>query len=247
MNALILGGHGHAVDLRVRSFREDPTLAFQGTRRAHTVNEIIVHETVTRDVATTLRVLRRRKLGVHFLVAPDGEALQLADPLTTRLEHAAPHNARSIGIEIVNPYEPRLLRRGLPWSRTIRARWAHGGSYVLPTAAQAEACTQLLAGLCDVDAPRLEVPRLWRGLNGDVLAMGRVAGARRPAAGIYAHTYFHHADGAWPVLYAALRLRQGLSPREAFEQAVVLASGDVRRVRLPRHPMNQGGAPWSQT
>jgi hypothetical protein len=198
------------------------------------VSEIIVHESVTRDVATTLRVLRRRRLGVHFLIAADGEVLQLADPITTRLEHAAPHNARSIGIEVVNPYEPRLLRRGLPWNRTIAARWAHGGHYVLPTPSQAEACALLIDWLCRAQEPGLRVPRVWRGLRGEVLAMGRVPGARRPAGGIYSHTYFHHADGAWPVLYAVLRLREGLGVSEAFELASELACGDVRSVRLSR-------------
>jgi len=229
---LLDGESTAAARLRVRSFVDDPTLNFVGTKRKARVTEIIVHETVTRDVKTTLRVLRRRRLGVHFLIAPDGEVLQLADPVTTRLEHAAPHNVRSVGIEIVNPVEPRFLRKGLPWTRTLRGAWAPQGHYVLPTIAQAEACAGLLDALTRAHTARLAVSRTWQGLRGTGLAMGRVTGSERPASGIYAHCYFRHHDGAWPVLYAWLRLEASLAPEEAFERAVELASGDVRHAEL---------------
>jgi len=233
MSTLLLDGASTEVsNLRVRSFVDDPTLKFVGTKRKVPVSEIIVHETVTRDVKATLRVLRRRKLGAHFMIAPDGEVLQLADPVATRLEHAAPHNVRSVGIEIVNPVEPRFLRKRLPWTRTLRGIWAPGGHYVLPTLAQAEACAGLLESLTRTHTARFAVPRTWHGLTGTRLAMGRVRGSERPGAGIYAHGYFRHQDGAWPVLYAWLRLEAGLSPDEAFEQAAQLASGNVRAVEV---------------
>ncbi len=233
MSTLLLGGASEeATDLRVRSFIDDPTLRFLGTKRRASVTEIIVHETVTRDVKTTLLVLRRRRLGAHFVIAPDGEVLQLADPVTTRLEHAAPHNVRSVGIEIVNPVEPRFLRKGLPWTRVLCGAWAPGGHYVLPTAAQAEACTGLLEALTRARTARLAVSRTWRGLSGSRLAMGRATGSERPGSGIYAHGYFRHQDGAWPVLYAWLRLEACLPPEEAFERAAELASGNVRHVEL---------------
>jgi hypothetical protein len=234
MSALVFNGLWvpAASALRIRTFREDPRLAFSGTKRRRLVSEIIVHETVTRDTETTLRVLRRRRLGAHSIVAPDGEVLQLSDPVRTRLEHAAPHNAASVGIEIVNPVEPRFLRPGLPWTRTLRARWAVGGHYVLPTLAQVEACTGLIEFLTRGHVEGLAVPRDYRGEARGRLAMGRVPGAEKPRPGIYAHGYFHHQDGAWPMLYAWLRLKAGLAPAEAFERAVELASGPVRAVDL---------------
>jgi hypothetical protein len=127
--------------LRVRTFRDPGVVAFRGTPRRHRVSELILHETVTRDVKTTLAVLSRRRLGIHFIVGPDGEVTQHADPALTRVEHAAPHNVRSVGIEIVNPVQVRFLRRGLPWERHISAPWAVGRRYVLPTLAQVEAAT----------------------------------------------------------------------------------------------------------
>jgi len=233
MSTLLLDGAStEFTNLRVRSFVDDPTLRFVGTKRKVPVTEIIVHETVTRDVQTALRVLRRRKLGAHFIVAPDGDVLQLADPVTTRLEHAAPHNVRSVGIEIVSPVEPRFLRKGLPWTRTLRGAWAPQGHYVLPTLAQAEACAGLLEALTRAHTARLAVSRTWQGLRGTRLAMGRVRGSERRAPGIYAHGYFRHHDGAWPVLYAWLRLEACLGPEEAFERAAELASGNVRHVEL---------------
>jgi len=218
--------------LRVRTYLEDPSLAFRGSPRRKTVNELVIHETVTRDVPSTLRILRRRKLGTHFVVAPDGEVLQLADPVLVRLEHAAPHNVRSVGVEIVNPVEPRLLRKNLPWRRSIKAKWASGGAYVLPTPAQAEANAALIDALTKGTIAGLEVPRTWCGLDQGRLAMGRVKGAKAARPGIYAHCNFHHADGAWPGLYAWLRLEAGLSAEVAFERAVDLASGIERNVDL---------------
>jgi hypothetical protein len=234
VSALVLNGvQVPATDaMRVRTFVQDASLAFAGSKRGKVVSEIVVHETVTRDVETTLRVLRRRKLGAHFIVVPDGELLQLADPIRTRLEHAAPHNVRSIGIEIVNPVEPRFLRPRLPWTRTLKASWAAGGHYVLPTPEQAEACAALIEFVTRERIQGLAVPRVFRGEKNGRLAMGRVAGAKKPQPGIYAHSYFHHQDGAWPVLYAWLRLEGGLAPADAFEKAAELASGNVRSVNV---------------
>jgi hypothetical protein len=227
-------------ELRISTYEEDRKLELRGAPRKRPVSELIIHETVTRDVATTLRVLRKRRLGVHFIIAPDGEVLQLADPARTRLEHAAPHNVRSVGVEIVNPVEPRFLRKGLAWTRTIRARWAAGGAYVLPTLAQAEACSVLIDTFTQGTIPGLTIPRAWRGLRDGDLAMGRVAGAERPKPGIYAHCYFHHADGAWPVLYAWLRLDGGLSDADAFEAAAQVASGSALRVPVSSRDSTDG-------
>ena len=63
--------------------------------------------------------------------------------------------------------------------------------------------------------------------------MTRIPGAERPGPGIYAHTYFNHADGAWLVLYSWLRLEAGMAPDEAYEEAVRLASIPERSIVLP--------------
>ena len=70
--------------------------------------------------------------------------------------------------------------------------------------------------------------------------MGRVYGAEQCHPGVYAHHYFGHADGAWPVLYAWLRLEAGLAPCAAYETAVARATG-VRRV-VDLSDLASGGA-----
>jgi hypothetical protein len=184
---------------------------------------------VTRSAVSTVAVLRRRHLGVHFIVAPDGAVTQHGDLANERLAHAGGHNGPSVGIEVVNPYYPYLLHDDLPWRRTIFAPWAHRGAYVLPTPEQAEAVALLVGWLTSPKARGLDIPRTWIGVEDERARMGRVHGADQRRPGVYAHHYFGHADGAWPVLYAWLRLEAGLAPCAAYEAAVARATG-VRRV-----------------
>lgn len=212
----------------------DPeTQRFTGANRSGPpVAEFVIHETVTRSAADAVRVLKRRGLGVHFIVDEHGAVDQHGDPALDRLAHAGRrHNDASVGVEVVNPYYPRYLRRGLHWSRVIDAPWAHLKEYVLPTPAQAEATAQLIAWMTSSAAEGLSIPRQWVGLRGTHLEMNRVPEARNATPGILAHTYFGHADGAWLVLYALLRLEVGFAPCVAYEEAALRAEG-VRRVDL---------------
>ena len=63
---------------------------------------------------------------------------------------------------------------------------------------------------------------------------------RRRRPGVYAHHYFGHADGAWLILYAWLRLEVGLPPCVAYEEAVARATGARRTIDvsdlLPSEP-----------
>lgn len=82
------------------------------------------------------------------------------------------------------------------------------------------------------DVEELSIPRTWRGLSGTRLAMSRLADGDQRVPGIYAHTYFHHADGAWLVLYAWLRLEAGMPECIAYEEAIRRATGVRRFVDL---------------
>lgn len=213
------------------NYRDETVLDFDGRNRADgTVDELIVHESVTRSAVTTVAVLKRRSLGVHLIIAPDGRVTQHGDLAHLRLAHASGHNSPSVGIEIVNPYYPYLLRDDLPWRRSIWAPWAHRDAYVLPTPEQAEATARMIGWLASPKAIGLHIPRNWIGIQGGRIRMGRVDGADHPTAGIYAHHYFGHADGAWPVLYAWLRLEVGLPPCAAYEEAVTRATGARRTI-----------------
>lgn len=192
----------------------------------------MIHESVTTSTAATEATLRRRKvngvadqLGVHLALDPAGPVHQHNDLGTDRLIHAAGHNGQSVGIEIVTPYYPRHLRAGMPWTRVIEgARWAHEGRYVVPTRAQLEALVDVLRCLFDATAQGLiGIIEDWPGQRGDFLAMSRIAGLRE-APGIQAHCYSDHADGAFPVLYAYLRIQRSLSAADAYSTAIRLAS-----------------------
>lgn len=212
--------------LSVRNYMDTEVHGFSGRNRAgKVVDELIVHESVTRSVADTVSVLKRRALGVHLIIGPDGEVSQHADLAHTQLSHALGHNERSVAIEVVNPYYPPLLREDLPWQQVIDAPWAHRGAYVLPTRAQVEALAILIAWLSRPDVRGLEIPRRWIGLSQERMRLGLVTGSAQAAPGLYAHHYIAHADGAWPLLYAWLRLEAGLGPEEAYAVAIERASG----------------------
>ena len=217
----------------VLNYTESGVTRFNGKDRSgRPVTEVIVHETVTRSVASTIRVLEKRRLGVHLIVGPDGAVTQHGDLARDRLAHAGAHNAPSVGIEVVNPYYPEYLKPNLPWSTVIEAPWAHKRRYVVPTPEQAEATSLLVDWLTSPAAEGLCIPRCWVGLADGALAMGRVPRSRRSDPGIYAHHFFGHADGAWLVLYAWLRIEAGFEPAAAHREATARAVGAKKRVDL---------------
>ena len=219
--------------LKVRNFHDDTVVRFLGKNRSgKPVNEVIVHETVTRSVDATVRVLQKRKLGVHFIIGPDGEITQHGDLANDWLYHAGFHNRPSVGIEVVNPYYPRYRKAGAVWTKTIEAPWAHEGHYVLPTIEQAEATSILVNWLSSENAEGLSIPKCWIGLNKKRMAMGRVLTAKLRKPGIYAHHYFGHADGAWLVLYCWLRANAGVDPHQAYEEAIKRAVGAKKSIDL---------------
>ena len=131
------------------------------------------------------------------------------------------------GLSFTN-YYAYLINDDLPWKEPISAPWAHRGAYVLPTPEQAEATAQLIGWLTSEAAVGLDIPRKWVGIERGLVRMGSIPGAERPSPGIWAHHYFDHADGAWPVFYAWLRLEAGHDPDSAFETGTIRAAG-VRR------------------
>jgi hypothetical protein len=195
-----------------------------GPPRRKKTTEIVIHETVTISTPITIGVLKKRRLGVHFIIGPDAEITQHADPSLDQLAHCGRvHNPHSVGIEIVNPYYPEYNTEG-PWERVIGARWAHKKKYVLPTAEQAEANWLLVDTLLSIKTDSFNVPRKWIGHNPEKqrFAMSRITRARLPLPGVMAHNAFGHADGSWPLLYCFLR-DMDKEPAEAYRIAVDLA------------------------
>ncbi|MCB9604871.1 MAG: N-acetylmuramoyl-L-alanine amidase, partial [Sandaracinus sp.] len=145
MSGFIVGGVAVcAPGLVVRNFAEDAVHRFPSKGKRARAVELVIHETVTRNVDSTIAVLKKRGLSVHLVMGADGALTQHGDLATDILWHASQHNGPSFGVEVVNPYYPSYLKPGLPWERVIKAPWAHKGEYVLPTPAQAEAVAALV-------------------------------------------------------------------------------------------------------
>lgn len=207
-----------------------PRLTKPGARKV--VTELIVHETVDYAGAEdTLATLRKRKLSVHLINDAHGNVTQHADLVTDVAAHAGGHNGASIGVECDNPYYPSNNRRRDLWPLIIDAPWAHGGKYTVPTPQTAETMAALIDYFTRGTLPGIEIPRRWVGLRDGRMLMTTAAWATGP--GIYAHHYFAHADGAWLVLYAYLRLEGGASAEDARAEAVRLATGARGAVAVP--------------
>lgn len=84
-DTLIVGGRDvEAPSLHVRNFRDPEVVRFKGQSRVgRVVDEIILHETVTRSTAATVSVLVKRKLGVQLIVGPTGRSSSTAISRTT--------------------------------------------------------------------------------------------------------------------------------------------------------------------
>lgn len=221
-------------------------------RAAGDLTEVIVHETVSANV-------NRGNAGrpnVQLVLHRDGTFTQHAD-LAADLNHANDHNVASFGFETVNPVVPRMAGAptgGLPnltdWPTIETTTWANRDRvvdeddgtavihnpdrhYVLPTDAQLEAATELIEWATDT-APGhgMNIPRDWPGRRGNFLLFGRDdALFQALVPGILAHGYFHHSDGYFIVLYAWLRLEQGLNAVDARREALDIADNRIVRRR----------------
>jgi len=192
------------------------------------VDALVVHESVSPTKARTVKVLLRKNCGVHFLIDRDGVVYDMA-PIDRTVAHAGKLNRRSIGIEVVNPYYPTSIPKSwIDRPEVIPARWAHRKQYTVPPDAQLRSLWGLVKYLVDtVDGVAAD----WVGLlDGNRFAMARVPGAIK-RGGIHAHTYTHHADGGFPVLYCYLR-SLGLEHAVALVKALDLASGAGRTLKL---------------
>jgi hypothetical protein len=220
--------------LVVRNFFDPAVYRFKNQTRTRPVTQLILHETVTRSWKSTVDVLKPksaanpggRGLGVQLMVDPDGTVYQHGDLATDEHWHAGgqvpDHNPASVGIEVISPYYAKYMPKDGPWTDSIDAPWAHEGKYCVPTPAQSEATCKLTEWMTS-DRSTLAIPRTWLGLKDEKLAFKRIAPTGYP--GIYAHYYFGHADGAWLVLYAWLRLAAGFTPEEAWHREVYMATG----------------------
>ena len=116
--------------LSVRTFAEDGVHRFASKGKRARVTELVIHETVTRSVDSTIAVLKKRGLSVHLVMGADGALTQHGDLATDIFWHASQHNGASFGVEVVNPYYPSYVKPGLPWSRVGASFLARDGGGV---------------------------------------------------------------------------------------------------------------------
>ena len=194
-------------------------------RRLQDVVQLVMHETSGPVCSGADRVAHNmrnssRTISIHFIIDADGTVYQYGD-LAYVMFHSRPaHNAVSIGIEMIHPANRSPCASSYSNQRINNAHWAEGTSYSIPPLVQVEAVAKLIQWLTS-DAAGLAIPRRWIGVRQNQMAMNRIEGtqnSRQP--GIYAHTYWHHSDGAWPLLYSWLRIEAGLRAEEAYANAI---------------------------
>jgi hypothetical protein len=203
---------------------EHPAFAKRGkqlrsySRRGQEVEQLVLHESVTRTGDAAVKVLERRKLGVHYVVDRDG-SLSYHAPATKACSHAGSgHNRKSIGLEVINRYYGDKAVEG---EEVIEAVWAHKGKYILPTEAQMSALWMLFAWL----VARWDVPIEFPG-GGDYFSWGRLSDHNKP--GVMAHHRWAHADGLFPEHYLLCR-SLGADHANAWSATVRAASSGKRR------------------
>lgn len=224
---------------QIQPFNERP-------RRTAYVTEFIFHESVTKSDEAAIAVLRRRGLGVD-LVTNTAEGPPVVhvggDLLIDRPGHiGSPHNDHSVSLECAGPYYPRHMEP--PFDNVIEAPWAHQDRYVVPLLSELEAGARMVAWLTRPEIP-LDIPRVWPAYDRENhrWRMAPVRGLDQPTPGVYAHHHVGgHADGAFPCLFAWLRVECGLLEEDAYEAACYLATGAGRWLRLPPNirPVREG-------
>lgn len=222
-NRLYIGGRKVALPkrlldagIRVTNHVDDGEHAFEFWPRDRKITHLVLHETVTRSVPATVRVLEAKRArsiregkkggkgypyGVHLIGAPDGHISQHADLLTASLTHAGHLNRYSIGWEIVNPYTARKL--AAPFDRTIAAKWwtwvpkGAPRKYTLPTEAQIEMVELFVPWLVE-QLPHVPFAFPTKGLNARKRKVSGWREGKRTKPGIVAHgDVSSHADGRY--------------------------------------------------
>ena len=168
---------------------------------------VVLHETAGTcfDARKVAERLAKKGMGVHFIIDPWGKVFDSVS-LGLWCVHANQCNARSVGIELINPYYPARLKE--PFSRLAPAQWwthCRKGAprgYVLPTTWQMAALFDLLPKVCAATGVPLAFPTV-DGPEALSAEKPRILGWRdraTPPPGIVAHRDFAtHSDGRWPL------------------------------------------------
>lgn len=205
----------------------------QYRQREVLVTFLVIHESVTMSVARTNYILNKKRessaakgdndgkgwdFGIHLNLAPDGHVSCHADLIRHRLVHANQLDDQSIGIEVVNPYNPKFAKP--PFDEVITGDWwtwePEGGErmYTLPTDAQLRAIPLLSKFLTDnISSLPLAFPTKHL-MASNTRIEGWEDRAIPASPGIVAHRDFaSHADGRYLLEHCIAELNKPLHAR----------------------------------
>lgn len=172
---------------------DDALPHFKSKPRRKTLKHFVLHETAGNSATGCMRTLKKKGYGVQLILDRSGFITCHGDLATEVMIHANQLNKTSAGIEVVNPYAPKLAAYPVD---TIPAEWwcwcpdKKDRRYVLPTSAQIDTLQILVPWLCE----QLKIPYVFPTwfLNRKHRKL------KRPAAGVVAHRDFaKHADGRY--------------------------------------------------
>jgi hypothetical protein len=191
----------------VRNFCFDNEPQFKSKNRTKKLEHFVLHETAGRSAKGCKKTLLRRNYGVHLILDREGIVTCHGDLANDVMSHANQLNKTSIGIEVVNPYAPKLAK-GMSNIETIPASWwtwcpnKKDRRYVLPTAAQLKTLLKIVPFLCEKLGipyvfPTKELNKKQRKIKG-----WRLPPRAKPNPGVVAHSDFaSHADGRYLLEY----------------------------------------------
>jgi hypothetical protein len=116
----------------------------------------MVHHSVTRSAAGMLMVLKSRRLSTNYSIQPDGTITEHCDP-DLMTAHAGAWNRGTVGIDMINPCEPKLWRAHEAWAAPVPTGGSWGARHgllrrrsVIPdTPAAVDSLGWLLGVLCE--------------------------------------------------------------------------------------------------
>jgi len=207
-NSIVVGGElvqlpQEFIDAGViaTNYIEDGEVHFSARARSGDVRHLVIHESVTATKDTCVRVLEKRKLGVHLIIDERGNLSCHADLKSECPAHANQLNGTSVGCEMVNEYYPSNTKRagaeviGASWWTHTKKGLTRG--YVTPTQRQMETAAMVIPWVCTLldglplDFPTADLSSKKRRIKG-------WKDGAKPAPGIVAHRDFSsHADGRY--------------------------------------------------
>jgi len=222
-NCIIINGESvpisqEMIDLGITAsnYMDDGEKQFTQYRKRKTASVFVIHESVTTSAAATNRILDAKRnrsanqgknkgkgwdYGIHLNMCPDGHIICHADLVQHRLVHANHMNDESIGIEVVNPYNPAF--GGAPFTRIIKGPWwcwrpkNREKLYTLPTPEQMRAIYPLVRFLTS-EIPTLPLAFPTKDLGPRNTRIEGWRDGKKVGAGIVAHRDFaSHADGRY--------------------------------------------------